>query len=122
MIEVAANSQKIRPGTHLGEYKAGAGAFKIDQLEDLAKLWDAGARGFKRAAKDTEVAYKGEIYFFSERDWAVDAEEQIMKNAKTKRLLESDPPGVILMYLDPRTGGFTRYGATELPSAAGPGL
>jgi hypothetical protein len=119
VIDVAAGTD-IPAGTWLGEDKAGQGAFKIEQLEDLVKLWDPQLGGFKRAAKDANVAYKGEIFFFSEEQWAKNAHADILNNSATKPLLDADPPGVILMYLDPKTGQFRQFKAVAAPSAGAP--
>jgi hypothetical protein len=108
-VITVATGGDIPQGTWLGEDKAGKNAFDIDQLVDLAKLWDPAAGGIKRAAKDAAAAYKGEIFFFSERRWAANAEKDIANHASTSHLLDGDPPAVVLLYIDPNTGTFTRY-------------
>ena len=106
-------------GTWLGEDKAGEGAFKIEQLEDLAKVFDPRI-AFKHPGSKT--VYKGEIFFFSEEQWAKNAQGEIL-GSKASHLLDGDPPGVILMYLDPKTGQLERYVAeTVTPQMAPKGV
>jgi hypothetical protein len=95
-------------------------------VRDIDNLTDADALALFTTPPSGGISWMpnrsmfGEIFFFSEEQWAKNARADILNNSATKPLLDADPPGVILMYLDPKTGQFRQFKAVAAPSAGAP--